>query len=96
MSAPIRQPDLFGTPQGDLFSAHDPAPQSPDRMQALVRPRLAALLAEVRGADRLPWDAQKAAVNAILFHNMANWLPANERDAQRAAFRSELERLGAE
>ena len=96
MSSAIRQADLFGTPQPDLFAAHDPAPQTPERMQALVRPRLAALLAEARAADRMPWDAQKTEVHAILFHNMANWLPPEEREALRAAFRVELTRLGAE
>ncbi len=64
-------------------------------MVAFVRPKLAALLAEARGASRMPWTAQVAEVNAIIFHNMANWLPPEERDALRSAFREEFARLKA-
>ena len=94
MSGPTRQPDLFGTPQPDLFDALPEPAQTPERMQALVRPRLQALLAEARRADSMPWPPQAAEVNALLFHNMANWLPEAERDSLRAAFRAELARLG--
>jgi hypothetical protein len=95
MSLTTRQPDLLGAPQPDLFAQQaPPAAPSPERMATLVRPRLAALLTEARAAVSLPWDAQKTSVNALLFHNMANWLPEAEREAQRAAFRAELSRLG--
>lgn len=94
MSGPTRQPDLFGTPQPDLFDGAAPPAQTAERMQGLVRPRLAALLAEARAAERMPWTPQAAEVNALLFHNMANWLPEAERDSLRAAFRAELARLG--
>jgi len=36
---------------------------------------------------------QRTRVNAMLFHNMANWLPEAERDSLRAVFLCELERL---
>ncbi|HUC18867.1 MAG TPA: hypothetical protein VMA37_14395 [Acetobacteraceae bacterium] len=32
-------------------------------------------------------------MNALLFYNMANWLPEEERASLRAAFSHELERL---
>lgn len=83
------------SPQTDLFGDHDPAPQNPERMQSLVRPRLAALLAEARAAQRIPWDAQATLVNRTLFHQMANWLPEPERDRLRADFLAELARLSA-
>ena len=40
-----------------------------------------------------PWPPQRAEVNAILFHQMAGWLPEDEREELRAAFRAELARL---
>lgn len=82
-------------PQSDLFAAHQPPPPAPERMAPRVRPRLLALLAEARAAERTPWPARAAEANAHLFHNMANWLPEAERDALRADFRSELDRLAA-
>ena len=95
MTSAIRQPDLFAPAQPDLLADATPDPQSPERMVAFVRPKLAALLAEARGASHMPWTAQVAEVNAIIFHNMANWLPPEERDALRAAFREEFTRLKA-
>ena len=45
--------------QWDLFGAAGPAPPAPDaaapELQALVRARLHAALALVRGADTMPW-----------------------------------------
>ncbi len=95
MSSTSRQPDLFGNPQGDLFDGLAPPGHTPERMAPIVRPRLAALLAEARAATRMPWDAQNTEVNAIIFHQMANWLPPEERDEMRAAFLAELDRLRA-
>lgn len=95
MSSPNRQPDLLGLPQADLFDGYSPAEPPEGRLAAAARQRLTALLAEVRAAARMPWDAQKAEVNALIFHNMANWLPPSERDALRDAFRAELARLRA-
>jgi hypothetical protein len=84
------QPDLFAT-TADINQAPALDPASMERM---TRPRLSALLEEARQADSLPWDEQRTRVNALLFHNMANWLPVSERDSLRAAFVRELERLG--
>jgi hypothetical protein len=93
MTRPTRQDDLFAAPQANLFDGVPDDPQSPERMQAMVRPRLDRLLAEARAAVRMPWSAQVAEVNAMLFHNMAAWLPEPEREPLRAAFRVELARL---
>ena len=82
-----RHPNLF---DGEELQAPDP-----ERLAAHARQRMATLLDEIRAADAMPWDAQRAEVNALVFHNMANWLPAPERDALRAAFRAEMERLCA-
>lgn len=75
--------------QSDLFGEAPPSGPKPDT----VRRRLAELLSAARGAERMPWDEQRATVCAHLFHNMANWLPAPERDTLRAAFAAELARL---
>ena len=85
-----RQFDLFPTTE-DISA---PPQIEPIVMAERVRPRLASLLAEVRSAERMPWDAQRTQVNVLLFHNMANWLPPEERECLRAEFRAELERLG--
>lgn len=85
-----RQPDLFTT-TADINQAPELDPASMERM---TRPRLSALLEEARQAHCPPWDEQRARVNALLFHNMANWLPESERDSLRAEFIRELERLG--
>ena len=92
MIRPSSQRDLFAV-QPDLLDAlpaRDPTPPL-----HVIRARLGALLATARAADRIPWDDQRARVNALLFHNMANWLPAAERDDLRTAFARELKRLGA-
>jgi hypothetical protein len=96
MNRENRQSELFGNPQPGLFDRVAAAPQlDEEKMRAIVRPKLAALLAEARRAERMPWDAKGADVNAIVFHQMANWLPVAERDALRLEFVGELERLRA-
>lgn len=86
MTHPTRQPDLFAaTPQ--------PQPRLPTAED--VRPKLLAMLNAARNASRMPWDPQRANVKAILFHQMANWLPEPERDELRIAFAREMDRLRA-
>ena len=84
-----RQHDLFVT-TAELDAAPDLDRAS---MEKIARLRLAALLSEAQNADRMPWNEQRARVNALLFHNMANWLPEPERDVMRAQFANELQRL---
>jgi hypothetical protein len=81
--------------QPNLFDGEESLSLDPERMAALARRRISALLDEARAAASMPWDAQRAEVNALVFHNMANWLPAPERDVLRAAFRDEMGRLRA-
>ncbi len=69
------------------------APSTPD--PAEIRARLHALLALARDATHIPWDARETRLNAILFRQMANWLPEPERDQLRAAFAAEMRHLGA-
>jgi hypothetical protein len=81
------------TRQANLFDDVSPQPVGPS--PDVIRKRLDALLATARAAERIPWDPQRANVNAILFRQMANWLPEDERDSMCAAFARELERLRA-
>jgi hypothetical protein len=67
---------------------HTPAPET-------IRARLHALLTTARKAQVMPWSAQEARVNRIIFPQMANWLPEPERDVLRAAFAREMDRLEA-
>lgn len=82
----MRQFDLF---TGARSRVH--VPQSPD--PEAIRVRLDAVLQELRCADQIPWDLPKLRSWEHVFHNMANWLPQDERDALRREFTKELERL---
>ena len=83
----MRQPDLFST-------VRDRAPPPPVRPDpATIRARLHAMLEAARAAHRIPWDENRASCLETGFHQMANWLPEQEREELRAAFRAEMERL---
>ncbi|HEV2300166.1 MAG TPA: hypothetical protein VGR91_01230 [Stellaceae bacterium] len=82
--------------QGDLFAAAAgaPKPVSPEIPDPdAIRTRLTAMLALVRDATKLPWEVPRARAQEHLFHNMAAWLPPDERDALRTAFVAEMNRL---
>ena len=82
-----RQPDLFAAPRAEPDSV---VPGEED-----VRARLHALLATVEAAERMPWPPARARTNDLVFFNMANWLPRDERDALRARFSAQMTRLRA-
>jgi hypothetical protein len=84
----MRQADLFSATK----AAPTPQPEVPD--PDAIRARLHAWLTEARGAATMPWEPTRAHVKAMVFHNMANWLPEAERDALRRAFAAEMARLG--
>ncbi|MBV1703604.1 MAG: hypothetical protein KGI57_10855 [Hyphomicrobiales bacterium] len=60
-----------------------------------VRPTLQRTLDEARRAETHPWDARKTAYWRLVFPQMCNWLPAEERDRMRAEFAAEMARLDA-
>jgi len=89
-------PDLFGhsPAQGDLFGDASAAP-APQVDTAKVRRRLLAMLAQARAAQKgLPWTPETTRLNQLIFPQMANWLPQEERDQLRLEFEAELKRLG--
>lgn len=88
MAASLAQPDLFAA-GGDGRTG--PAPVSHEEA---VRPRLNAVLDRLRDADTMPLDARDEKYWRTVFPQMSNWLPEAEREALRAEFWREMERLG--
>jgi hypothetical protein len=89
-----RQLDLFGESQPDLLGMDARAAvyrADPDE----VRAELLAVLAKVRSAQRLPWDARGALYWRTVFPQMTNWLPDAEAAQLRFEFESEIKRLDA-
>lgn len=95
--------DLFGhdgAAQHSLFGdgadrMATPAAPSAEPNPERVRRKLVALLETARAAEQMPWDARKARMWQIVFPQMANWLPDDERDQFRFDFAQEMERLKA-
>jgi hypothetical protein len=76
----------------DLGDTPPPRSQEPDRDE--VRQELNEILAEARGAtDGSPWDERTFKYHKVVFPQMANWLPAEERDQLRFEFSREIERI---
>jgi hypothetical protein len=82
----MRQIDLFSTAQ-----SRPSVPQNPD--PDVIRTRLRELLQGLRSAQRMPWEGAQLRSWLQVFHNMANWLPQEERDNLRQAFSREIDRL---
>ena len=91
------KPDIFGkTPaQGSLFAEADMRqPAKPLVDPAMIRRKLLVMLAEIRAAKSAsPWPDQTTRLNQLLFPQMSNWLPPEERDRLRLEFQEELKRL---
>ena len=76
----------------DLGDAAPAPPYEPDRDE--VRRELHEILAEARSAqDACPWDSQTFKYHKVVFPQMANWLPEDERDQLRFEFAREVERI---
>jgi len=92
--APTDQPDDPEMEmQADLFGA-DPVPAyRPDPEK--VRSRLHKILAEARGAQKLPWEPTTVSLYRTIFPQMTNWLPEDEGAQLRFQFEEELARLEA-
>jgi hypothetical protein len=89
-----RQGDLFGNDeQNELFDDR-PTPvyrADPDK----VREDLYKILAEVRAAQKMPWEPTRVSVYRTIFPQMTNWLPEDEGAQLRFEFEAELARLEA-
>lgn len=82
-------PKQFGF---DLGDTQPPKSLEPDTEE--VRRELNEILAEARSATSgFPWDDRTLKYHRVVFPQMANWLPAEERDQLRFEFAKELERI---
>jgi hypothetical protein len=76
----------------DLGDAPKPKDYEPDREE--VRQELHEILAQARAAvDDCPWDERTFKYHKVVFPQMANWLPPEERDQLRFDFMQEVERI---
>lgn len=94
MSTP-RQGDFFQSDeQPELFDDESHTPTyhpKPDE----VRAELHRILAEARGAAKLPWDAPTLSLYQTIFPQMTRCLPEAEAEQLCFAFEQEMERLKA-
>jgi hypothetical protein len=83
------EPDFFSVGLEDTAKTRSYAP---DLQQ--VREELQALLQEAQAAKHeCPWDEGTFKLHKVVFPQMANWLPEDERDQLRFAFAQEVERF---
>lgn len=97
MPRPVSQPDLFATPEPDLFVGHEPPAErrSYAPSPAWVRAYLRKVMDEARGASAMPWDDRKARFYRKVVPQMVRWLPDEEAERIRLWFEREMERLEA-
>jgi hypothetical protein len=89
------QQDLFkAEAQPELFEP-DAAPPAYRPDLDRVRARLLKILAEARGAVKLPWDRDQLLVYRTIFPQMAGWIPEEEAAQLRFEFDTEMTRLKA-
>ena len=82
----MSQLDLFATSKSKVSVSETPDPDA-------IRERLNGILRQLRAAERVPRTAAELRSWRLVFPNMANWLPADERDALRLQFTAEVARL---
>ncbi|MFZ0609509.1 MAG: hypothetical protein WAM75_17735 [Xanthobacteraceae bacterium] len=90
MTSP-RQGDLFRS--DDASEEHETPTWYPDPDE--VRAELQAILAQMRGAESIPWDADRTALYRTIFPQMTGCLPDEEAAQLRFDFEAELKRLKA-
>jgi hypothetical protein len=68
-----------------------PGGHTPETIRALMHD----ILAEVRVAGRMPWNARKLRSNTAMFPYMAEWLKGGEGEQLMLDFKAEMDRLEA-
>ena len=88
--------------QGDLFGNEEPNPSDDDFETPVyypdpdkVREELHRILAEVRAAKAIPWDANRTGLYRANFPQMTGCLPEDEGAPLRFDFETEMARLEA-
>ena len=82
-------PKQFGL---DLGDTQPPQSYEPDPNE--IRQELHEILEEARCATSAsPWDERTFNYHKVVFPQMANWLPAEERDQLRFEFAQQIERI---
>lgn len=88
------EPFDFGPKQFGLDLGETAASQLYEPDPAEIRQELHEILEEARSAtEGSPWDEQTFKYHKVVFSQMANWLPANERDQLRFEFAQQIERI---
>lgn len=96
----ITQGELFAAPQTPTPGGPPPFQPSPllepEALRREARRRLGLTLSELAACDTPggPWPRPEASVDAMIYLNMAGWLPDDERDKVRAELRAHCARLG--
>ena len=105
-----RQLELFAESQRELprsrcnfdreewfLKPHPPKWQEREYERALefVRSSLPVILESFRSAEIFPWQQNELRALRIIFHNRSSWLPPEECEPYREAFRGELVRWEA-
>lgn len=95
MATDERQSDMFGTTpsQGRLFDEPVPPPPPPIWTKEKIRVRMHELIAIVRDADTMPFNADEQRSHTAMFPYMAEWLAKDEGEQLLLEFRTEMERL---
>lgn len=86
--------DIYGLSprQHDMFAAPEPTLDTPMTSDD-IRRELEAVLAQLRGADAVPWPSRRALETVNMFPALAGELPADEAARLNAAFDAEMTRL---
>ncbi len=79
--------------QLDMFGASAPEVAALPTAET-VRPRLVEALELLRSTQDMPWTLPELRRWQVVFPQMTNWLPSDERAAMRAEFASLLGRFG--
>lgn len=91
-----RQTEMFAeeAPR-QTFMFDEPAyePPEPVHTKESIRELLTGLIAELRAAETMPWDARTLRGHTAMAPYMAEWLKDGEGDQLLADFRAELARL---
>jgi ferredoxin len=83
------EPDFFSVGLEDTAKVKS---YEPDREE--VRRELLEVLEAAKAAiDECPWDERTFQYHKVVFPQMANWLPGDERDQMRFEFAREVERI---